>query len=90
MSASKNSKYQTIAKTDGGGREWMWVEITKWKNESISGILQNDPSEIAKLKAGAIVKGQQKDVFDYILYKPDGTYEGNETGKILEHRKYNG
>ena len=74
-------------KTDGGGREWMWVEITKWKSESISGILQNDPSEIAKLKAGAIVKGQQKDVFDYILYKPDGTYEGNETGKILEHRK---
>ncbi len=74
-------------KTDNGGREWMWVEITKWKNESITGILQNDPFEIAKLKAGAIVKANQKDVFDYILYKPDGTYEGNETGKILEKRK---
>jgi len=74
-------------KTDEGGREWMWVEITKWKNESITGILQNDPYKIARLKAGSIVQAYAKDVFDYILYKPDGTSEGNETGKILEKRK---
>ena len=73
-------------KTDDGGREWMWVEIIKWGNESIAGILQNDPHKIAKLKAGIIVKANEKDVFDYILYKPDGTYEGNETGEILEKR----
>ena len=64
----------------------MWVEIIKWGNESIAGILQNDPHKIAKLKAGIIVKANEKDVFDYILYKPDGTYEGNETGEILEKR----
>lgn len=74
-------------KTDDEGREWMWVEITKWENESITGILQNEPFKIARLKAGSIVKANEKDVFDYMLYKPDGTYEGNETGKILEKRK---
>ena len=73
-------------KTDNGDREWMWVEITKWKNEFITGILQNEPSEIAQLKAGSIVKANEKDVFDYMLYKPDGTYEGNETGQILKKR----
>jgi uncharacterized protein YegJ (DUF2314 family) len=74
-------------KTDSDGREWMWVEITKWKGQHITGILQNDPAEISKLKAGAIVSAEEKDVFDYILNKADGTYEGNETGKIIEKEK---
>ena len=73
-------------KTDEGGREWMWLEITKWENEFITGILQNEPFKIANLKAGSIVNANEKDIFDYILYKPDGTSEGNETGKILEKR----
>ena len=74
-------------KTDEGGREWMWVEITKWENEFVTGILQNEPFKIANLKAGSIVFANEKDIFDYMLYKPDGTHEGNETGKILEKRK---
>lgn len=73
-------------KTDSGGREWMWVEVTKWKGDHIEGILQNEPAEVSNLKVGAIVTGSQQDVFDYILNKPDGTTEGNETGKILELR----
>ena len=69
--------------TDKGGREWMWIEVTAWTDDSIKGILQNDPYEISGLSAGSIVSINQNDVFDYILYLPDGSTEGNETGKII-------
>lgn len=69
-----------------GRNEWMWVEVTKWENSVIHGILQNDPFEIPTLKAGAKVKIKQKEVFDYIHYLPDGTQKGNETGEIIGRR----
>lgn len=72
--------------TDDGGNEWMWVEVTKWKATEIEGILQNDPYEVKDLKAGALIKFNESDIFDYLLNKPDGSFEGNETGKILESR----
>lgn len=71
-------------KTDTGGNEWMWVEVTKWNGIIIEGILQNEPFEISNLKSGAKVKVDQNDIFDYTLTHPDGTSEGNETGRILE------
>lgn len=70
-----------------GGNEWMWVEVTKWSSESITGILQNDAYEISNLKAGTIVTINENEVFDYILYKPDRSFEGNETGKLLEEKR---
>ena len=36
------------------------------------------------LKAGARVKVKEADIFDYILVKPDGSMEGNETSKLIE------
>ncbi|MCI4671457.1 MAG: DUF2314 domain-containing protein [Bacteroidia bacterium] len=70
--------------TDIGGKEWMWVEVIEWNGYTIKGILQNDPYGINDLKAGATVTIRQRDVFDYILYKNDGSAEGNETGKLIE------
>lgn len=70
--------------TDEGGNEWMWIEVTRWRGETIEGILQNEPHYIKNLKSGAKVTVQQADIFDYILYKADGTTEGNETGKLIE------
>jgi uncharacterized protein YegJ (DUF2314 family) len=69
--------------TDDGGNEWMWVEVTRWTDETIEGILQNDPYYIKNLKSGAKVTVKQEDVFDYIIYKADGTEEGNETGRLI-------
>lgn len=70
--------------TDEGGNEWMWIEVIGWKDETIEGILQNDPYYIKNLKSGAKVTVKQGDIFDYILYKADGTTEGNETGKLIQ------
>jgi uncharacterized protein YegJ (DUF2314 family) len=70
---------------DDQGQEWMWVEVLKWPTtDRIEGILQNSPFYIRRLKAGAKVQLNVSDIFDYILYRADGTTEGNETGRLIE------
>ena len=70
----------------GENKEYMWVEVLAWKKDSIEGVLANDPFYVKRLKAGSRVTIPLADVYDYIHYRPDGTVEGNETGKILEKR----
>ena len=82
-------QYALLVKLPFGGNsgdtEFMWVEVTAWKGEEITGILQNDPYYVQDLHAGDRVTGNEADVFDYLLNTPNGP-EGNETGKILEAR----
>lgn len=70
--------------TSDGAREWMWVEVSTWKGNSIIGLLANEPERVPGLRAGATVEVDEQDVFDYILHRADGTTEGNETGKEIE------
>jgi len=65
----------------------MWVEVVRWKGRTIRGILDNDPFEVTTLKAGAKVEVKEGSLFDYLLYKPDGTQEGNETGRLLQRQQ---
>lgn len=69
--------------TPDGGREWMWVEVTKWKGDGIKGTLQNDPYKARGLHVGQIVDVREQDIFDYIHEFPDKHQEGNTTGEIL-------
>jgi uncharacterized protein YegJ (DUF2314 family) len=71
-------------RTRSGGNEWMWVEVTRWEGDTISGLLENDPIEVDDLKAGARVQVKEGVIFDYILYGTDGGMEGNETGRLME------
>lgn len=73
--------------TPAGGKEWMWVEVTAWKGDSISGLLKNDPFNIPTLHAGQIVTVKQGGLFDYIRHFPDGRQEGNETGRLIEQQE---
>lgn len=70
-------------KTPDDSNEWMWIEVIGW-DKTIKGILQNDPFEIPTLRAGAEVYVAEGEVFDYIRNFPDGTTEGNETGKLIQ------
>jgi uncharacterized protein YegJ (DUF2314 family) len=70
--------------TPDGGNEWMWVEVTSWEGDAISGLLKNEPANIPSLHGGQMVKVSQSKVFDYIRRDADGREEGNETGKILK------
>lgn len=68
---------------DEGDGEWMWVEITEWNDNETTGLLQNEPYYVKSLKSGQKVKNEVDGMFDYILYHPDGTEEGNKTTEIL-------
>lgn len=70
--------------TPDGNQEWMWVEVTSWKGDKISGLLNNDPFNIPTLHAGQIVEVSESKVFDYLHKHADGTVEGNETAKVIE------
>jgi uncharacterized protein YegJ (DUF2314 family) len=70
-------------KTPSGGNEWMWVEITHWKDKRIRGVLENDPVLVLELRSGEVVEIREDDVFDYIHRFPDGHREGNTTGEII-------
>lgn len=73
--------------TDGGGTEWMWVEVLQWSDDDmLHGALQNTPRDIKQLKAGARVSVASKDLFDYVLYHADGSEEGNKTNKYIEEK----
>jgi uncharacterized protein YegJ (DUF2314 family) len=76
--------------TDHGGREWMWVDVISWKGTSIEGLLQNDPDDVSSLKAGARVTVEEGSVFDYMIQRADGSYEGNTTGDIMLRRQKEG
>ena len=70
-----------------GGNEWMWVEVTRWAGDAIDGLLKNEPVDVPGLHAGQMVKVSQAKVFDYIRRYPDGSEEGNETGKIIRRQQ---
>ena len=67
--------------------EYMWVEVVGWKPAAIEGILMNDSHFDEKLREGRRVSVDLMDVYDYIHYKPDGTHDGNETGKVLNEQQ---
>jgi len=73
--------------TPSGGREWMWVEVVRWKDRTIYGVLDSEPRQVPELKAGARVEVDEETVFDYILNKPDGTREGNTTRALILRNK---
>jgi uncharacterized protein YegJ (DUF2314 family) len=64
----------------------MWVEVKGVDGSTIAGTLANSPALIPDLKQGAPVRGQRKDLEDWLLKLPDGGSEGGETIKILEKR----
>jgi len=66
-----------------GENEWMWVEVIKWEGDTVTGLLQNEPQMVTNVKIGEEVTKDFDEMFDYILYHPDGTNEGNETGEII-------
>jgi uncharacterized protein YegJ (DUF2314 family) len=71
-------------RTRNNNNEWMWVEVTRWEGDTITGLLENDPIEVEDLKAGARVQVKEGVIFDYIHYGADGGKEGNETARLME------
>jgi uncharacterized protein YegJ (DUF2314 family) len=73
-------------KTTSGGNEWMWVEVVRWADKKIDGVLLNQPDDVPSLKPGARVVVDEETIFDYTHYKADGSKDGNETTAIIQRR----
>lgn len=71
----------------GENTEYMWVEVVSWGKAHIDGVLMSNPRYVKTVRPGSKVEVPFADIYDYIFYKPDGTEEGNETGKVLEARQ---
>lgn len=84
LAPSERLSVKAPFKTPAGRQEWMWIEVVRWEGQEISGILMNDPYYIPGLKSGARVETHENAVFDYIHELPDGSSEGNQTGKIMQ------
>lgn len=76
--------------TPDGGVEWMWVEVTDWRGDSIRGLLKNEPFNVPSLHGGQMVTVSQARLFDYIRRYADGREEGNETGRLIAQRQQAG
>lgn len=70
-------------RTPAGGREWMWIGVSRWQGPRIHGVLDNDPVDVRDLKAGVHVDVLEDDILDYLYFRSDGTSEGNETAKLM-------
>jgi uncharacterized protein YegJ (DUF2314 family) len=71
-------------KTDSGGIEWMWVQVTSWRGNRIKGILNNEPDHVQDLHLGQKVEVRQEEIFDYLHTFPDDREEGNTTTAIIQ------
>lgn len=70
--------------------EWMWLTVRSWEGGMIRGLLVEDAWNDPKLKAGMEVLMPEGAVFDYQIFKRDGTSEGATTDEILKQRQRGG
>jgi uncharacterized protein YegJ (DUF2314 family) len=67
--------------------EFMWIEVRRWERGTIQGVLMNQPMYPGPLKEGDEVAVAERDVYDWMINRSDGTQEGGETDEILMKRR---
>jgi len=72
--------------TDEVNLEYMWVEVLKWENGVITGILMNEPRFESTFKHGDKVALTEKVFYDFMIRKGDEIIIESQTNKILEGR----
>jgi uncharacterized protein YegJ (DUF2314 family) len=66
-----------------GGNEWMWIDVQTWSGTTLTGRLETEPEYVVELKPGATVSKGLDDVMDYMYKFKDGTFVGQEVGRVL-------
>jgi uncharacterized protein YegJ (DUF2314 family) len=74
--------------TDDGSIEWMWVGVTAWSGDAVSGRLENEPARVSTLRLGSKVQVKQASLADYVWMAADGAKkEGGESTLVFERRE---
>ena len=69
----KNGKYEQI-----------FVRVIKWDGENITGTIASDLNVVKEYKSGQVINMKEKNIFDWLITKADGSEEGNFVGKYLD------
>jgi uncharacterized protein YegJ (DUF2314 family) len=73
--------------TDDDSEEWLWLDVSTWRDDSLDGTLISVPERVASLKLGAKVRVSQGQVGDYVWSGAGGKRkEGGELDDILAKR----
>ena len=62
--------------TEGKDTEWMWLDVVRWENGKVEGLLRNDPEVLTHLKFGSRIQVPESEVCTYQLQNQDGGVEG--------------
>lgn len=69
-----------------GKFEQVFLSVTSWTGQTISGVAASDTSLIP-IKRGDSITCKERDVLDWTISRADGTEEGNFVGKFLDNYK---
>jgi uncharacterized protein YegJ (DUF2314 family) len=64
-------------------REYRWIEVRKWDEAGLHGVLEDEPGKKDSRAKGAEAAVAFDDVFDYLHLRADGSREGDETGRLI-------
>lgn len=65
---------------EGKGVEYLWLEVDRWTDRTVSGVLVNEPYLAKNLRAGSPLEISRGEIVDWLLRDSSGKAEGNFTG----------
>jgi hypothetical protein len=79
--------YQNDEKAREYRHEDVFVDVEQIKNGMIRGHISNNLDLLTNYKNGQSIEFPESNVRNRLILRPDGTEEGNDVGKFLEHWK---
>ncbi|PHR31052.1 MAG: hypothetical protein COA38_08905 [Fluviicola sp.] len=67
-----------------GNYEQIFVRVSSWKKENVSGTIANQLNAVRGFSFGQTITFPESDILDWLITNPDGSEEGNFVGKYLD------
>lgn len=75
-----------LAFVDGKRVEHMWVTVEDVSSSRVTGVLDNDPTQVRNITIGARVERDATEIEDWLIVERDGTMRGGFSAKALVGR----
>lgn len=67
-----------------GNYEQIFVRVTSWENQRVSGTIANQLNAVKGFSFGQEITFPESDILDWLITHPDGKEEGNFVGNFLD------
>ncbi len=64
--------------------EYLWVQVVRWDDKQVEGILVNEPGHCYNLHAGMFVQFGPERIIDYQENRADGQHSGNALQALMD------